>query len=215
MFMTKTRTRIATTIAVLCLAPIPLMFVVAKYHPLHNWEDEDMTRYGYQYAAGRFILVKDSILGDLEFVRHFWKMMFSVRGDTDTYESARENELRSRRDFLDQWSVWERDYRLVRYVDLPGIGGGGLDVPIDPENPECGYVMKTWSRRLQVLSISQYALVLPLLITAAFFLRYPYIRHRRKRRHRCIQCGYDLTALTSPQCPECGLPAPDHAPEGR
>lgn len=40
---------------------------------------------------------------------------------------------------------------------------------------------------------------------AAFVLhRGPVRRHRRHRRGRCWRCGYDLTALLSNVCPECG-----------
>jgi hypothetical protein len=32
----------------------------------------------------------------------------------------------------------------------------------------------------------------------------PFRRHRRRRRGLCVHCGYDLTGLTEPSCPECG-----------
>jgi hypothetical protein len=32
----------------------------------------------------------------------------------------------------------------------------------------------------------------------------PLRRHRRRKRNECIQCGYSLTGLTEPRCPECG-----------
>ncbi len=38
---------------------------------------------------------------------------------------------------------------------------------------------------------------------AAFF-RGPWRRHRRRRRGRCVRCGYDLTGNLSGVCPECG-----------
>lgn len=34
--------------------------------------------------------------------------------------------------------------------------------------------------------------------------RGPFLRRRRRRRHQCIRCGYNLTGLTEPRCPECG-----------
>ncbi len=32
----------------------------------------------------------------------------------------------------------------------------------------------------------------------------PIRRHRRRKRNECVQCGYSLTGLTEPRCPECG-----------
>ncbi len=29
-------------------------------------------------------------------------------------------------------------------------------------------------------------------------------RHRRRKRNQCIRCGYNLTGLLKPRCPECG-----------
>ena len=37
-----------------------------------------------------------------------------------------------------------------------------------------------------------------LLITTAFVAKF--------RRGHCHRCGYDLTGLTEPRCPECGQP---------
>jgi hypothetical protein len=35
-------------------------------------------------------------------------------------------------------------------------------------------------------------------------LRGPVRRRRRRRRGECVKCGYSLTGLTLPRCPECG-----------
>ncbi len=32
----------------------------------------------------------------------------------------------------------------------------------------------------------------------------PIRRHRRRKRNECIRCGYSLTGLPEPRCPECG-----------
>ena len=36
------------------------------------------------------------------------------------------------------------------------------------------------------------------------FVRGPVRRWHRRRRNRCVRCGYNLTGLTEPRCPECG-----------
>jgi hypothetical protein len=35
-------------------------------------------------------------------------------------------------------------------------------------------------------------------------VRGPLRRNRRRRRGECVQCGYKLTGLVEPRCPECG-----------
>ena len=39
---------------------------------------------------------------------------------------------------------------------------------------------------------------------ALAFIRGPARRWRRRKRGLCIHCGYNLTGLTEPRCPECG-----------
>ena len=39
---------------------------------------------------------------------------------------------------------------------------------------------------------------------ALAFIRGPVRRWRRRKRGLCIHCGYNLTGLTEPRCPECG-----------
>ncbi len=41
---------------------------------------------------------------------------------------------------------------------------------------------------------------------ATLFIRGPVRRHRRRRRNHCLHCGYNLTGLSDPRCPECGRP---------
>ena len=36
------------------------------------------------------------------------------------------------------------------------------------------------------------------------FIRGPLRRRRRHRKGLCVTCGYNLTGLTEPRCPECG-----------
>ncbi len=39
---------------------------------------------------------------------------------------------------------------------------------------------------------------------AVAFFRGPVRRWRRRKRGLCVHCGYNLTGLTEPRCPECG-----------
>ena len=36
------------------------------------------------------------------------------------------------------------------------------------------------------------------------FIRGPLRRYRRRKRGLCVKCGYNLTGLMEPRCPECG-----------
>lgn len=38
------------------------------------------------------------------------------------------------------------------------------------------------------------------------FVRGPYRRAARRAKGNCLKCGYDLTGLVEPRCPECGTP---------
>lgn len=56
-------------------------------------------------------------------------------------------------------------------------------------------------------------LILPMWFTSLVLVAYPIvalvreIRRRRRRRHGfCLKCGYNLTGLPEPRCPECGTP---------
>jgi hypothetical protein len=40
----------------------------------------------------------------------------------------------------------------------------------------------------------------------ALFWRFDRIIAREPRGTYCTRCGYDLTGLTEPRCPECGTP---------
>ncbi|MHC4094085.1 MAG: hypothetical protein ACYSVY_28055 [Planctomycetota bacterium] len=44
------------------------------------------------------------------------------------------------------------------------------------------------------------------LYPAVAFIRGPLRRWRRSRKGLCVKCGYNLTGLPEPRCPECGAP---------
>jgi hypothetical protein len=51
-------------------------------------------------------------------------------------------------------------------------------------------------------------LVLFSIYPAVAFIRGPVRRWRRRRHGLCLRCGYNLTGLTEPRCPECGEQVP-------
>ena len=69
----------------------------------------------------------------------------------------------------------------------------------------------------QFTTMLKLPLWIPFLAFTAFptiaFLRGPVRRNRRRKRGLCVGCGYNLTGLTVPRCPECGAAAT--IPDGR
>ena len=60
-------------------------------------------------------------------------------------------------------------------------------------------------RTIEALAIPHWALCVALLTyPAVAFIRGPVQRYRRRRKGRCLKCGYDLTGNISGVCPECG-----------
>ncbi len=64
-------------------------------------------------------------------------------------------------------------------------------------------------------------LILPMWFTSLLLVAYPIvalvreIRRRRRRRHGfCRKCGYNLTGLPEPRCPECGTPFGGESTDG-
>jgi len=60
--------------------------------------------------------------------------------------------------------------------------------------------------------------ILPMWFTSLLLVAYPIValvreirRRRRRRRGFCRKCGYNLTGLSEPRCPECGTPFGDES----
>lgn len=55
----------------------------------------------------------------------------------------------------------------------------------------------------------RHTVTIPIAVYLVFAFLRPLIRHLyRRRRGLCLTCGYSLTGLSEPRCPECGSPFP-------
>ena len=65
-----------------------------------------------------------------------------------------------------------------------------------------------WMHQTPSVLLASVPLHLVFILFAAYpalaFIRGPLRRYRRRKRGLCIKCGYNLTGLTEPRCPECG-----------
>lgn len=65
------------------------------------------------------------------------------------------------------------------------------------------------SYRVYVLTLPMWFIMVALSIPPLYVFVFKPIRTMRRRRaNNCINCNYNLNALTEPRCPECGTPVP-------
>lgn len=70
-----------------------------------------------------------------------------------------------------------------------------------------------WRTTLGVLTTYSLPIVPIIVLSLLLPLRAVLLKCRRRfrrKRHQCTGCGYDLTGLSEPRCPECGSPAERH-----
>jgi len=82
---------------------------------------------------------------------------------------------------------------MVANRRIERAGFGWVQKSIDPRNIETSVEFPCWA---PVLLFSTWPVVA--------FIRGPYRRATRRARGFCRKCGYSLTGLVEPRCPECG-----------
>jgi len=63
-----------------------------------------------------------------------------------------------------------------------------------------------WRVESSFLRLPVWPLVIPLMVPPIRDSIRERRRLRRKKRNECLECGYNLTGLIEPRCPECGTP---------
>ncbi len=100
--------------------------------------------------------------------------------------------------------VFNIPIRIGDRRQLPPLGGRwrGEITPIIP--PPRQFDRQPWRVESSFVRLPTWPLVLVLMIPP---IRRSIVERRRagrQRRNECLECGYNLTALVMPRCPECG-----------
>ncbi|GJM25949.1 MAG: hypothetical protein DHS20C16_23640 [Phycisphaerae bacterium] len=136
-------------------------------------------------------------------------------GGTRAYVGAADGSL-----FLSYFELWLRGSRAIRTGDDYFF----FSIENDWTGLIKGLADPYW--RSQIASLSQeelksareenatvWVLRIPLWVPFLLFISIPtglmvvgvLRRHRRRKDNQCIHCGYNLTGLPEPRCPECGM----------
>jgi len=91
---------------------------------------------------------------------------------------------------------------------VPSVGGSWRAVIGPRPRPPFGYSGSLWSVESSYFRLPVWPLVIPLMIPPIRDSIRERRRVRRKNRNECLECGYNLTGLVEPRCPECGTAIP-------
>jgi hypothetical protein len=216
MMITKTKSQIATIVALLCLSLIAVIVLLSRFHAFHTWDSVKPNGVGYELAPTVFA---DALEDGVILFRRY------VKGDIDHWHRIAQHWRRQSQDDYERWEYaydastsrlllvgpllfnpqWKHDWGLIKYLDSSTVSLTYDNPLTESTNQPINAPKVTFDYRVRILWISKPAVISAFILAAILFLRAPFIRRRRKRRNQCLQCGYDLTALTSPKCPECGL----------
>ncbi len=94
--------------------------------------------------------------------------------------------------------------RIGDRLSVPPVGGAWR-VGIGPRpSPPWGFSGTMWVVESSFLRLPVWPLAILLVVPPIQNSIYERRRLRRKKRNECLDCGYNLTGLIEPRCPECG-----------